>query len=92
MNIAIVALDGHLKGEVQAVLTAHGTDRLVIHPWDRDEYTNPRQVYVGLGDFDEDGEALTDADGDCVRMENIILNRDDFVEAILGAFPELRRA
>lgn len=65
---------------------------IVIHPWDRAEYTTPREVYIGVGNMTDDGEAVLTEDGDSERLENIIVNRDDFVEALLAVFPELTRA
>lgn len=70
-----------------------GTRQIVrIHPWDRSKYN--KQVYVEVGYVDKSGyeapagkkygkpEGWTQA---------FIVERADFVEAILAVFPELKR-
>lgn len=64
-----------------------------VHPWDRHRRFggNDRSVYISVGWFGEDGEIGRD-DEDNDEYQNVIVNRDDFVEAILAVFPELKRA
>lgn len=64
-----------------------------VHPWDRPRryYPNDRSVYVSTGWFGEHGEIAKDDEG-IQEYHNVIVNREDFVEAILAVFPELKRA
>lgn len=64
-----------------------------VHPWDRSRrfFPNDRSVYVSTGWFGTDGEIAEDDEG-IQSYENVIVNREDFVEAILAVFPELKRA
>lgn len=67
-----------------------------IHPWDRSRRFGPndRSVYVSVGWFGKDGEIGRDDEGndEYDEYQSVIVNRDDFVEAILAVFPELKRA
>lgn len=69
------------------------TNGLRIHPWHR--YLNhpyeDHSVYVTTGWFGKDGEIHEDDEG-IQSYQNVIVNREDFVEAILAVFPELKRA
>lgn len=64
-----------------------------VHPWDRPRSfcPNDRSVYVSTGWFGKDGEIYEDDEG-TQSYQNVIVNREDFVEAILAVFPELKRA
>lgn len=64
-----------------------------VHPWSR-RYLNgdpDRSVYVSVGNYDPDGTEQRDSNGG-QSMWNIIVDREEFVLGILGAFPELKRA
>lgn len=57
--------------------------RLAIHPWSRDYPA----VYIALGLMDKNaGPTKVDS------FENIVIDREDFVQGILAVFPELTRA
>lgn len=69
------------------------TNGLRIHPWHRYLSTGyeDHSVYVSVGWFAPEGYKYTETDVDD-EYQNIIVNREDFVEAILAVFPELKRA
>lgn len=87
----------HLKGEKQVLVGNNEPDstQISIHPWVRD-YRSwwgggiDRSVGVRVGYFEGDGEDQYGDDGEPDSYLAIV-NREDFVEAILSVFPELKR-
>ena len=69
------------------------TNGLKIHPWHRylDSSYEDHSVYVSVGWFAPEGYRCVETDVDD-EYQNVIVNREDFVEAILAVFPELKRA
>lgn len=58
-----------------------------VHPWHRGTDSS---VYVSVGTYSgEDGGGVEGVED---NEWNMIVNRDDFVEAILAVLPELKRA
>ena len=55
-----------------------GGRQVIVHAWDRRR--GERAVYVELRELDGDE-----------NLSNIIVDRDQFVEGLLAAFPELQR-
>lgn len=68
------------------------TNGLNIHPWHRGMNTGyeDNSVYVSVGWFK--GVEIAEDDQGIQEYQNVIVNRDDFVEAILEVLPELKRA
>lgn len=64
-----------------------------VHPWHRYVGTKheDHSVYVSVGWFGVNREIARDEDGKD-EYQNVIVNREDFVGAILAVFPELKRA
>lgn len=83
---------GSLKGEKQFSIISDESDDgtelvLTVHPWSRD--AGDESVFVGLGWFTPKGEEPEDLEN---PNWNAIVDRESFVEGILHAFPELKRA
>lgn len=99
--MAIIITKGirHLPGESEFWITderdrqAGEYDAVKIHPWSRYVGTEDedRSVYISVGEYDRRGETVDSASGD-VSERNIIVDREDFVFALLMVFPELKRA
>lgn len=95
MSIEVTEHNSLKEKSVQVLDTGNEDDKgftngLKIHPWHRylsSEYED-HSVYVSTGWFHPEGFANED-DG---QYQNVIVNREDFVEAILAVFPELKRA
>lgn len=68
------------------------TNGLNIHPWHRglNSGYEDHSVYVSVGWFK--GSEIAEDDKGLQEYQNVIVNRDDFVEAVLAVFPELKRA
>lgn len=82
---------GSLKGERQFSITSDeaedGTELvLTVHPWSRN---GDDSVFVGLGWLTPDGAEPEDLEN---PYWNAVVDREHFVEGILHAFPELKRA
>lgn len=90
-----------LTGESEFEIVADQDDggniqKIRIHPWERkrrydNSGTPDREVFLSIGWYDNNDEVIEEEDGSEI-MENIIVDRDDFIEGILAVFPELRRA
>lgn len=83
---------GTWPGEQEVVLSQKGDDGkargIVIHPWNRRTHGwDSADVFVELGDIKKNGSRRKNGD---TAVE--IFNREDFVEALLAVFPELKRA
>lgn len=87
---------GSLAGEREFSIVADydsetGAEQVVrVHPWDRYARTphHDRSVFISVGWFSEAGEECDDLEN---PVWNAIVDRDDFVEGIIHAFPELQR-
>ena len=88
---------GFLPDEKQVVIgedVGGNWNRLAIHPWVR---SSPK-VYIALGALKKNGVPKSGiskgagGDEEGQRYDAIIVNREDFVEAIIAVFPELKRA
>lgn len=95
MSIAVTEIKSLDEKSVQVLDTGNEDDKgftngLNIHPWHRylDTDYEDHSVYVSVGWFHPEGFVNED-DGE---YSNVIVNRDDFVEAVLAVFPELKRA
>lgn len=81
-----------LEVVIASEVYADGSQQMIqIHPWTRE---NP-SVFVRLGYVDAEGYDLqankkNGKPHEWTQLE--IFNREDFVEAILAVFPELKRA
>lgn len=69
-----------------SVRADHRENTLHIHPWSEGTSHFDSEVYVAVGLLKKNGDAKGG------KYENIIVDREDFVEAILAVFPELARA
>lgn len=81
----------YLHDEKSVTLDGNDNDRIYIHPWlsgvnGRDE----SEVCIAIGDQELLSRSGSMIDGS-VRVITIV-DREDFVEAILAVFPELARA
>lgn len=81
----------HLTDEKSVTIWLTETTGIHIHPWDRSDNDHPREVAVVVGRVDEfiPEPRNEDTSGE-FGME--IVDRDDFIEAVLAVFPELRRS
>ena len=97
MSITITEIANLEEKSVQVLDTGNEDDNgftngLNIHPWHRylnSEYED-HSVYVSVGWFNEN--EIAEDDKGIQEYQNVIVNREDFVEAILAVFPELKRA
>ena len=84
----------HLPGEVSVTL-GDKYERINIHPWDRG--ADNVLVYVAVGDLKKSGFPVyrkknKDNGHDGEDYRSAVFPREDFIEALLAVFPELRRA
>lgn len=90
--MAIVITDPaapHLPDEKQVSIRDEDGYGVIIHPWDRPGNVDSRQVAIVAGSID----GFEDDTKDHTDVFNIsIVNREDFVEALLAVLPELKRA
>lgn len=76
----------YVVGETRVTVDTDGGD-VAIHPWRRVwEGETHADVYVEVNVLGDDGNVDDDL------MANVIVDREEFVTAILAAFPELVRA
>lgn len=77
--------------EKSVVVSADKNDRIIVHPWDRFGWESPREVFIAVGALTKTGDEKYEADDPRHGYQNVIVDRDDFVEAMLEVFPELER-
>lgn len=75
------------REEIEVVISNERTRRIRIHPWDRQGWEVPREVFIELGNLTKKGRGRADDE-----YQTAIFDRDDFVEGLLAVFPELTRA
>jgi hypothetical protein len=97
MSIEVVEDVFGLKGEREVTIVTDEDDngnvqKLILHPWHRYRYTKDenRSVAVTLGWFNSDGYDVGEDKSE--GYEITIVDRDDFVEALLAVLPEIKRA
>lgn len=92
MSITVTVLDPampQLPDEKAVIVNDEDGREVYLHPWDRPGNFQPREVYIAVG---QTGAALDDERDRTDEFESVIVNREDFIEAVLAVFPELRRA
>lgn len=89
----------HISEDESETETGTPTRNVIhVHPWERrfSDGTEDRSVYVSVGweEFNpEYGWVEAEPTDDIPVFEwNIIVDREDFVDALVATFPELKRA